>query len=470
MSTAMSSTQGYKAPGPYDEDYRSIARREQMAQILQQQALQPLEAGSYQGIQAPISPLAGIAKVLQGYFAGQQMDEADKGRRELDLKAIDDQYRMVGLQPPDRTKPQQLAQALAQPTAATNYGEGMPPTANMPSNTNMPQTQTAPVAQSFPIGPSGTEQNLPAANLAQALQSQGQPQVQTQLQPQGQPQQGQFGRPMIPLINGDPQQTMALMRMIGVPETVKAALANAAPSEFSKIVAAAGIKQGSPEWNQLHQAQLGVKNYVAPVKVGQGDVVIDPITRQPVYTPPDLTLQRERSKELGVGEAKEINALHTTAQDAQKMVTDSNRIIDLIDQGAFTGAGANVKLEVARAFNLMGANNNEAVKNGELLVSQTAGNVLNHAKASGLGTGQGFTDKDRDFLEKVVGGKTTLNGETLKELARIQKQVATISVDKWNSTYNRLGESDRGTRQPIKLIDVTRSQAEAEARRRGLIQ
>ena len=89
--------QGYRTPGPYDEDYRSIARREQMAQILQQQALQPIEAGSYQGIQAPISPLAGIAKVLQGYFAGQQMDEADKGRRELDLKAIDDQYRMVGL-------------------------------------------------------------------------------------------------------------------------------------------------------------------------------------------------------------------------------------------------------------------------------------------------------------------------------------------------------------------------------------
>jgi hypothetical protein len=117
----------------------------------------------------------------------------------------------------------------------------------------------------------------------------------------------------------------------------------------------------------------------------------------------------------------------------------------------------------------MGANNNEAVKNGELLVSQTAGNVLSHAKSSGLGTGQGFTDKDRDFLEKVVGGKITLNGETLKELARIQKQVASTSVEKWNSTYNRLPETDRGTRQPIKLIDVSRSQAEAEARRRGLI-
>ena len=65
MATVMPTTQGYRAPGPYDEDYRSIARREQMAQILQQQALQPIEVGAYQGIQAPISPLSGIAKILQ---------------------------------------------------------------------------------------------------------------------------------------------------------------------------------------------------------------------------------------------------------------------------------------------------------------------------------------------------------------------------------------------------------------------
>ena len=87
MATSLSNRQGYLAPGPYDEDYRSIARREQLAQILQQQALQPIEAGSYQGIQAPISPLSGIAKVLQGYFAGKQSDQADQARQDLALKA-----------------------------------------------------------------------------------------------------------------------------------------------------------------------------------------------------------------------------------------------------------------------------------------------------------------------------------------------------------------------------------------------
>jgi hypothetical protein len=104
MATVMPTTQGYRAPGPYDEDYRSIARREQMAQILQQQALQPIDVGAYQGIQAPISPLSGIAKILQGYFAGQQMDKADEGRQDLLYKSENADRALVGLPPIERTR------------------------------------------------------------------------------------------------------------------------------------------------------------------------------------------------------------------------------------------------------------------------------------------------------------------------------------------------------------------------------
>ena len=116
--------QTYRAPGPYDEDYRSIARREQLAQILQQQALQPIEAGSYQGIQAPISPLSGIAKVLQGYFAGRQSDDADQARQDLALKAQNAGLALSNL-PPIEAKPKQLAQALNQtPSNTTAFSEG----------------------------------------------------------------------------------------------------------------------------------------------------------------------------------------------------------------------------------------------------------------------------------------------------------------------------------------------------------
>lgn len=79
-------TSGFRVPGPYDSELAAIARREKMAQIMQQQALQPLEINSFQGYQAPISPLQGIAKVLQMYAGMTASDRGDDARAELGRK------------------------------------------------------------------------------------------------------------------------------------------------------------------------------------------------------------------------------------------------------------------------------------------------------------------------------------------------------------------------------------------------
>lgn len=79
-------TSGFRVPGPYDSELAAIARREKMAQIMQQQALQPLEINSFQGFQAPISPLQGLAKVLQMYAGMTASDRGDDARAELGRK------------------------------------------------------------------------------------------------------------------------------------------------------------------------------------------------------------------------------------------------------------------------------------------------------------------------------------------------------------------------------------------------
>jgi len=67
-------------PSPYSAELAAIQRRERLAQIMQQQAFQPIEINSYQGIQAPISPLSGIAKALQMYLGVAGQDRADEAR------------------------------------------------------------------------------------------------------------------------------------------------------------------------------------------------------------------------------------------------------------------------------------------------------------------------------------------------------------------------------------------------------
>jgi hypothetical protein len=59
----------FTLPNPYQTEMADIARRQRMAELMQQQAFQPAETFSYNGIQARTSPLTGLAKALQGYMA-----------------------------------------------------------------------------------------------------------------------------------------------------------------------------------------------------------------------------------------------------------------------------------------------------------------------------------------------------------------------------------------------------------------
>lgn len=64
----------FNVANPYQLQQQELDRRQKMAEILQQQAFEPVQAGSYQGIQAPISPVQGLAKVLQMYLANKNQE------------------------------------------------------------------------------------------------------------------------------------------------------------------------------------------------------------------------------------------------------------------------------------------------------------------------------------------------------------------------------------------------------------
>ena len=135
---------------------------------------------------------------------------------------------------------------------------------------------------------------------------------------------------------------------------------------------------------------------------------------------------------FGEGIAKEDLSKYSIAEKAPTIYQNALNTEDLIKKGAITGLGAEFKLNLARTLNVAGAGNAELIKNTEQLVANRGQIVLDSIKASGLGAGQGFTDKDRQFLEKVKGGTIELNAKTLLDLARIEKNVAQAAVDAWN--------------------------------------
>lgn len=73
----------FNVANPYQVQLEELARRQKMAEIMQQQAFQPIQRSSYQGIEAPISPLSGIAKALQMYMGGRAQKDISEEKKAL---------------------------------------------------------------------------------------------------------------------------------------------------------------------------------------------------------------------------------------------------------------------------------------------------------------------------------------------------------------------------------------------------
>jgi hypothetical protein len=137
----------------------------------------------------------------------------------------------------------------------------------------------------------------------------------------------------------------------------------------------------------------------------------------------------------------DINKM-TAAENAPKLADSANRIIDIVNKGdVFTGPAADIKLNIARALNVAGADNAEKIANTEILIAAAGQSTLDVIKTAGLGTGQGFTDKDLIFLQGIAGGTANLTPKTLTELARLQHLAATRSADSWNKRVKQIPKS-----------------------------
>ena len=80
---------------PYAAQAADIARRQKMAEIMQAQALQPIEKFSYNGIEARISPYQGLAKMLQAYMGGRGQAAALEEQKALGEKVRSEQQGQI---------------------------------------------------------------------------------------------------------------------------------------------------------------------------------------------------------------------------------------------------------------------------------------------------------------------------------------------------------------------------------------
>jgi hypothetical protein len=130
--------------------------------------------------------------------------------------------------------------------------------------------------------------------------------------------------------------------------------------------------------------------------------------------------------------------MYEQALAAPQAIENAKRTIQLVNSGAFTGAAADIKLQAARLFNVVGANNQDTISKTEQLFSNRGKAMLGSIKSSGLAGSQGLTEGERKFLTQAEGGTITLDAETLKAMAGLEIKMAVQNQKRWNAQASRM--------------------------------
>lgn len=199
------------------------------------------------------------------------------------------------------------------------------------------------------------------------------------------------------------------------------------------------------------KAKLGVQQQLVP-----NDKVIGPDGKvryrsrpqargEEAWTPPgtkvDVNLSTDKSlgEHMAAGAAKQYNEQFDAALNAPTQVDRSRRVIKLLDEQPYTGMGADFKLNFGKAAKAFGFDYaGTDIANTEALASELANSTLGMIRASGLGGGSGFSNTDRDFVEKASQGKITIDATSLRRMAKLNIRAQQNVVKKWNGAYDRV--------------------------------
>ena len=147
--------------------------------------------------------------------------------------------------------------------------------------------------------------------------------------------------------------------------------------------------------------------------------------------------------ELAKVGAKSFSELAENAGKSAAALSTINRSLPTIDN-MFTGAGAEIKLNIARYAEALGLSGNYLVDPASIVDTEAymanAGQRVAEYIVN-LGAGTGLSDEDRKYAQEVVAGKITVSAETLKRLLKELKQGAQNKINSYKQTRSRVAKS-----------------------------
>ena len=389
---AIKSYEAFKPPSPYEQERRRAEQQRRYAELLQQQALAEEEPFTYQGIRAMPSPLTALTKMLQAYGSKKALEKAEEAEQkaaEADIAGVSELQRSLGPQ--------------------TQVVE--------------PDMFADPMEMASKYTPPRTETTMPSFQQRESLLTNA-------------------------LASGTPSsQRLAQLMLSRQPQMTMDALMSASPESRRKYQ-----ETGDPSVLEL-APKAG--NLPSEVETYQYYVADQQRLNKPVKSFEDWRLTKPPSTSItNVLPGEKTTAAYTTAlsgkladQDAADLalgeqslpqIDASFRVRDLLKQNPITGTGANARLALERALATAGFSKGQKASVTENLAAELGKVTLAAIPTSGLGSGQGFTGSDREFLEKAAAGTLELTNANLQYLAELNEKVARANIQRSNRTRSRL--------------------------------
>ena len=210
------------------------------------------------------------------------------------------------------------------------------------------------------------------------------------------------------------------------------------PLEYAKLMARES--KAPPAEIQGYQLAVG-QGYKGSFMQYQQDL------RRAGATNVSVSTERSYGGALAGEVAKTDAAKFEAANAAPRVIETIQETRRLLDSGnVITGIGAQQRLDLARFGQLLGVagrDTNELVANTQQLFANRAQATLDSIRSSGLGAGQGFSNKDREFLENARLGNITYDAQALRRQLDIEDRVARATVQSWNSRLKNIPQEAR---------------------------
>lgn len=147
--------------------------------------------------------------------------------------------------------------------------------------------------------------------------------------------------------------------------------------------------------------------------------------------------ENKYNADVGAGLAKDGLDLVSAAKAAPETVRNAQAIRSALDSGAITGTGAETRFKLQKALETTGLVGKGQAASTEELMAGLSKLTLSGIKTSGLGGGQGFTDKDREFLNAAVSGSIESTPANLRRVADLSERQAQATHAKGKTVLQR---------------------------------